>query len=130
MANKADNKVNTKNVSESVEINTNQQDIKDREKLKFTSGDTVKIYNKVKEGDRERIQLFEGIVIAINNSHSISKTITVRKISYGIGVERVFPVFSPQIQKIEIVSHGKVRRAKLYYLRDLHGKAAKVHEKI
>ena len=84
-------------------------------------GDTVKIYNKIKEGTRERIQLFEGTVIA-KNGGGISETFTVRRISYGIGVEKTFPVHSPNVEKVEIVRSGKVRRAKLYYLRDKVGK--------
>ena len=92
-------------------------------------GDTVKVHVKVKEGARERIQIFEGIVIAKKHG-GIEETITVRRVSYGIGVEKVFPVNSPTIEKFEIVRHGIVRRAKLYYLRDRVGKAAKVREKI
>lgn len=92
-------------------------------------GDTVRVHVKVKEGSRERIQVFEGIVIAKKHG-GIEETITVRRISYGIGVEKVFPVNSPTIEKFEIVRHGIVRRAKLYYLRDRVGKAAKVREKI
>ena len=92
-------------------------------------GSTVKVHVKVKEGNRERIQIFEGTVIAKNNS-GISETFTVRRISYGVGVERVFPVHSPKIAKIETIRHGKVRRAKLYYLRGRDGKAAKITEKL
>ena len=92
-------------------------------------GDTVKIYNKIKEGTRERIQLFEGTVIA-KNGGGISETFTVRRISYGVGVEKTFPVHSPNIAKFEVVRNGKVRRAKLYYLRGRVGKAAKVQEKL
>lgn len=92
-------------------------------------GDTVKIHFKIVEGKNERIQVYEGVVIAFKNV-GIRKTMTVRKISYGVGVERVFPVNSPRIQKIEVVRRGKVRRAKLYYLRERIGKAAKVKEKI
>ena len=92
-------------------------------------GDTVRVHVKVKEGSRERIQVFEGIVIAQKHG-GIEKTITVRRLSYGVGVEKVFPVYSPSIDKIEVVRHGKVRRAKLYYLRDRMGKAAKVKEKL
>ena len=90
-------------------------------------GDTVRVHVKVKEGSRERIQVFEGIVIAKKHG-GIEETITVRRISYGVGVEKVFPVHAPSIEKIELVRHGKVRRAKLYYLRDRVGKAAKVKE--
>lgn len=92
-------------------------------------GDTVKVHVKVKEGSRERIQVFEGTIIAKKHG-GISQTITVRRISYGVGVEKVFPVNSPNISKIEVVRKGKVRRAKLYYLRDRVGKAAKVKERI
>lgn len=92
-------------------------------------GDTVKVYVKVKEGTRERIQMFEGTVIKKNHG-GIQETFTVRRISYGVGVERTFPMNSPKIDKIEVVRHGKVRRAKLYYLRDRVGKAAKVKEKL
>ena len=92
-------------------------------------GDTVKLYLKVKEGTRERLQMFEGTVIGKNHG-GIQETFIVRRISYGIGVERTFPVNSPLISKIEIVRHGQVRRAKLYYLRDRVGKAAKVKERI
>ena len=92
-------------------------------------GDTVKLYIKVKEGTRERIQMFEGTVIGKKHG-GIQETFTVRRISYGVGVERTFPVNSPLIDKIDVVRHGKVRRAKLYYLRDRVGKAAKVKERI
>ena len=94
----------------------------------FNVGDTVKVYNKIVEGTRERIQVFEGIVIARKNS-SVRETFTVRRISFGVGVEKTFPVHSPRIDKIEVVKKGKVRRAKLYYLKDLSGKAAKIKEK-
>jgi large subunit ribosomal protein L19 len=99
------------------------------EVAKVDIGDTVRVHIKVKEGSRERIQVFEGIVIAEKHG-GIEKTITVRRLSYGVGVEKVFPVYSPSIDKIEVVRHGKVRRAKLYYLRDRMGKAAKVKEKL
>ena len=92
-------------------------------------GDTVRIHNKIKEGARERIQLFEGTVIA-KHGGGISETFTVRRISYGVGVERTFPVNSPNLEKVEVVRRGKVRRAKLYYLRSRTGKAAKVKELI
>ena len=90
-------------------------------------GDTVRVHLKVKEGNRERIQVFEGVVIAKKHG-GIEETFTVRRVSYGIGVEKVFPVHSPSVEKIELVRHGKVRRAKLYYLRDRVGKAAKIKE--
>ena len=92
-------------------------------------GDTVKVHVKVKEGARERIQVFEGTVIAKKHG-GIAETITVRRVSFGIGVEKVFPVHAPSIEKIELVRHGKVRRAKLYYLRDRVGKSAKLQEKL
>ncbi|GGM21270.1 50S ribosomal protein L19 [Paraliobacillus quinghaiensis] len=93
----------------------------------FRPGDTVKVHVKVVEGTRERIQVFEGVVIKRQNG-GISATFTVRKISYGVGVERTFPVHSPRIDKIEVARRGKVRRAKLYYLRELRGKAARIKE--
>ena len=92
-------------------------------------GSTVKVHVKVKEGNRERIQIFEGTIIKVQNG-GIQKTFTVRRISYGIGVERTFPVNSPKIAKIEVVRLGKVRRARLFYLRDRVGKAAKVKEQL
>ncbi|WP_123040020.1 50S ribosomal protein L19 [Cohnella candidum] len=93
----------------------------------FRPGDTLKVHVKVVEGSRERVQLFEGVVIK-RRGGGISETFTVRKISYGVGVERTFPVHSPRIEKIEVARRGKVRRAKLYYLRDLRGKAARIKE--
>ncbi len=92
-------------------------------------GQTVKVHVKIREGERERIQIFEGTVIARNNS-GISETFTVRRVSYGVGVERVFPLHSPNVAKVEVVRTGKIRRAKLYYLRDRVGKAAKLKEQI
>ena len=92
-------------------------------------GDTVRVHNKIKEGSRERIQIFEGTVIA-KNGGGISETFTVRRVSYGVGVEKTFPVHSPNVAKFEVVRNGKVRRAKLYYLRGRVGKAAKIAEKI
>ncbi|MGM0880913.1 MAG: 50S ribosomal protein L19 [Bacillota bacterium] len=93
----------------------------------FRPGDTLKVHVKVIEGTRERIQLFEGVVIK-RRGGGISETFTVRKISYGVGVERTFPLNSPKIEKIEVARRGKVRRAKLYYLRSLRGKAARIKE--
>ena len=93
----------------------------------FEVGDTVKVHVKIREGEKERIQVFEGTVIARKGS-GISETFTVRRVSYGVGVERVFPVHSPNVAKVETVRNGKVRRAKLYYLRSRVGKAAKVKE--
>ena len=95
----------------------------------FRVGDTIKVYGKIKEGNRERIQVFEGTVIAKKGS-GISETFTVRRVSYGVGVERVFPIHSPNVQGVKLVRKGHVRRAKLYYLRDRVGKAAKLKEKI
>lgn len=92
-------------------------------------GDTVRVSVRIKEGDRSRIQAFEGTVIAKKHG-GVNETFTVRRTSYGVGVERVFPFNSPNVEKIEVVRHGKVRRAKLYYLRDRVGKAAKVKERI
>ena len=92
-------------------------------------GDTVRVHVKVKEGSRERIQVFEGTVIAKKHG-GIEETITVRRVSYGVGVEKIFPLHSPSIAEIQVVRHGKVRRAKLYYLRDRVGKGAKIKEKI
>ena len=92
-------------------------------------GDTVKVHVKIREGDKERIQVFEGTIIARKGS-GVSETFTVRRLSYGVGVERVFPVHSPNVAKVEVVRHGRVRRSKLYYLRDRVGKAAKVKEQI
>lgn len=94
---------------------------------KFRAGDTVRVHVKVIEGQRERIQVFEGVVIK-RQGGGIGETFTVRKISYGVGVERTFPLHSPKIDKIEVVKQGKVRRAKLYYLRNLRGKAARIKE--
>ena len=92
-------------------------------------GDTVKVHVKIREGEKERIQVFEGTIIARKGS-GVSETFTVRRLSYGVGVERVFPVHSPNVAKVEVVRHGRVRRSKLYYLRDRVGKAAKVKEQI
>jgi large subunit ribosomal protein L19 len=95
----------------------------------FRSGDTVIVYTKVQEGDRERLQAFEGMVIGRRN-RGFNSSFTVRKVSYGEGVERVFPLYSPHVAKIEVKRRGDVRRAKLYYLRDLSGKAARIREKV
>lgn len=106
----------------------------EKEKMKqevpqFAIGDTVKVFVKIKEGTRERLQAFEGTVIARKNG-GVRETFTVRRLSFGIGVERTFPVHSPKIERVEVIRQGKVRRAKLYYLRGLTGKATKVKEKI
>jgi large subunit ribosomal protein L19 len=95
------------------------------DKPAFNVGDTVKVYFKIVEGKTERIQIYEGLVIAMKNA-GIGRTFMVRKVSYGVGVERVFPVNSPRIEKVEVVRAGKVRRAKLYYIREKVGKKAKV----
>ena len=95
----------------------------------FNIGDTIKVHNRIKEGSRERIPIFEGTVIAKKHG-GIQETFTVRRVSYGVGVEKTFPVHSPNVEKVEVVRKGKVRRAKLYYLRDRVGKAAKVKEDI
>lgn len=94
----------------------------------FRPGDTVRVHAKVVEGERERIQLFDGVVIQRRGA-GISEAYTVRKISNGVGVERTFPVHTPRVAKIEVLREGKVRRAKLFYLRDLHGKAARIPER-
>ena len=96
----------------------------------FSAGDTVNVHVKIKEGNKERIQQFQGTVIRRKNSGSNGETFTVRKISGGIGVERIFPLLSPNLDKIEVLRRGKVRRAKLYYLRGKQGKAARIKEKI
>jgi large subunit ribosomal protein L19 len=94
----------------------------------FRAGDTVKVHVKVVEGNRSRVQIFQGVVIR-RHGGGVGETYTVRKVSFGTGVERTFPVHSPVVEKIEVVSRGDVRRAKLYYLRDLRGKKAKIREK-
>ncbi len=100
-----------------------------KEVPQFNVGDTVRVYNKIVEGTRERIQLFEGTVIA-KNGGGIGETFTVRRISYGCGVEKIFPIHSPSVDKVEVIRNGRVRRAKLYYLRGKVGKDSKVKEKI
>lgn len=93
----------------------------------FKAGDTISVYYKVKEGDKERVQLFEGVVIRVNGG-GVAKTFTVRKVSAGVGVERIIPINSPSIEKIEVKRIGRVRRSKLYYLRGLSGKKARIRE--
>jgi large subunit ribosomal protein L19 len=110
------------NVLNSVEQKEMRTDIPD-----FQVGDTVRVHVKIKEGDKERIQIFEGLVIARRNG-ALRSSVTVRKTSFGQGVERIFPLHSPRFDKIELVRKGKVRRAKLYYLRGLRGKAARIKE--
>lgn len=100
-----------------------------REIPEFGPGDTVRVHYKVVEGSRERVQVYEGVVIA-RASRGVSSAFTVRKISYGEGVERVFPLYSPRIERIEVVRRGAVRRAKLYYLRGRRGKSARIREKV
>jgi len=94
----------------------------------FGPGDTVKVHVKIKEGEKERIQIFQGVVIS-KRSGNTNATFTVRKVSYGIGVERIFPLHSPTLDRIEVVTKGRVRRAKIYYLRKLKGKAARIKER-
>lgn len=105
------------------------QDSMKAEKPQMEIGDTVKVSVNIREGERERIQMFEGTVIAMKGS-GVSETFTVRRVSYGVGVERVFPLHSPNVKKVEVVRKGHTRRAKLYYLRDRVGKAAKLREVI
>jgi len=94
----------------------------------FRVGDTVRVYSRIKEGDKERVQVYEGVVIR-KRKGSTGATFTVRKVSYGVGVEKIFPLHSPTIDKIEVVSKGRVRRARLYYLRKLRGRAARLKER-
>ncbi len=113
-------------------INPIMQKVVDRHKRadvpSFRPGDTIKVHVKIKEGDKERIQIFQGVVIS-RKGGGTRQMFTVRKVSGGIGVERMFPLYSPTIDKIEVERHGRVRRAKLYYLRELRGKAARIEEK-
>ncbi len=94
----------------------------------FVPGDTVKVHVKIKEGEKERIQVFQGVVIS-KRKGTTNATFTVRKVSYGVGVERIFPMHSPIIDKVDVISRGRVRRAKIYYLRKLRGKAARIKER-
>jgi large subunit ribosomal protein L19 len=94
----------------------------------FRPGDSIRVHTRIKEGDKERIQIFQGVVIR-KRKGGLGATFTVRKISYGVGVERIFPLHSPNIDRIEVLSRGKVRRARLYYMRKLRGKAARIKEK-
>lgn len=110
-----------------IKVLTNEQLKKDVPEVEV--GNTVRVHNRIKEGNRERIQLFEGTVIA-KNGGGISETFTVRRVSYGCGVEKTFPLHSPNVVKVETIRYGKVRRAKLYYLRGRVGKASKVKEKM
>jgi large subunit ribosomal protein L19 len=111
------------NVVEMLEMEQMRGDIPD-----FKPGDTVKVHARIKEGEKERIQVFQGVVIRKRKGNT-GATFTVRKVSYGIGVERIFPLHSPNIDKVEVVSRGSVRRSRLYYLRNLRGKAARIKEK-
>ncbi|MDP7166599.1 MAG: 50S ribosomal protein L19, partial [Nitrospinota bacterium] len=111
------------NVIDRIEREGMRKDVPD-----FGPGDTVRVHVKIVEGDKERIQVFEGLVIG-RSGGGLRETFRVRKLSYGIGVERIFPVHSPRIEKIDVIRRGRVRRAKLYYLRDRRGKAAQVKEK-
>ncbi len=110
-----------------VEAFTNEQLKKELPVIRI--GDTIRVHNRIKEGNRQRIQMFEGTVIA-KHGGGISETFTVRRMSYGVGVEKTFPIHSPNVEKVDIIRVGKVRRAKLYYLRDRVGKASKVKEQI
>lgn len=111
-------------VIKAIELEQQKESVAD-----FRIGDTVKVFFKIIEGATERVQVFEGLVLAMKNGGA-RKTFTVRKMSYGVGVERIFPVHSPRIERVEVVRRGRVRRAKLYYIRDRVGKAAKVRELI
>ncbi|HWR92132.1 MAG TPA: 50S ribosomal protein L19 [Desulfobacterales bacterium] len=111
----------------------NKIELVEREQMRmdlppFIAGDTVKVHVKIKEGEKERIQAFQGVVIS-KRKGTTGATFTVRKVSYGIGVERIFPMHSPAIDRVEIITRGRVRRGKLYYLRNLKGKAARIREK-
>ncbi|MBR7152047.1 MAG: 50S ribosomal protein L19 [Clostridia bacterium] len=110
-----------------IEAFTNEQLKKELPTIRI--GDTIRVHNRIKEGNRERIQMFEGTVIA-KHGGGISETFTVRRISYGVGVEKTFPIHSPNVEKVDVLRVGKVRRAKLYYLRGRVGKASKVKEQI
>ncbi|MFO7156800.1 MAG: 50S ribosomal protein L19 [Pseudomonadota bacterium] len=109
-------------IIESVERNQLRNDIPN-----FDAGDTVRVHTRIREGDKERVQVFEGVVLRVKKA-GLRTTFTVRKISYGIGVERIFPLHSPRIEKIEVVTGGRVRRARIYYLRNLRGRAARLKE--
>ena len=106
----------------------NAEQLEKAKKPEFKVGDSVKVWVKIKEGDRKRLQAFNGTVIASDNGNGMSATFTVRRISYGVGVEKVFPVHSPAIDRVEVERSARIRRAKLYYLRDLRGKKARLRE--
>ncbi len=116
------------NVIQEIENEQAEKLVADKDIPKFAAGDTLKVHVKVVEGTRERVQVFEGVCIARKNG-GLNSSFTVRKLSYGEGVERVFPLYSPRIEKIEVVRHGRVRRAKLYYLRGRTGKRARIVER-
>lgn len=116
--------MNTKAILDSITKDQIRTDLPD-----LNVGDTVKVYQKIVEGSRTRTQMFEGTIIKVQGA-GIGRTFTARRVSYGVGVEKTWPVNSPNVEKVEVVRHGKVRRAKLFYLRDRVGKAAKVKEKI
>ena len=116
-------------IIEQIEKSEIERLVAERPVPEFASGDTVRVHFKVVEGTRERVQVYEGVVIARSN-RGLNSSFTVRKISYGEGVERVFPLYSPRIEKIEVVRRGAVRRAKLYYLRSRRGKSARITEKV
>src|SRR3569833_1811779 len=105
-----------------------EQSVEKKQLPSFKAGDTVSVHYKIREGNKERIQVYQGVVI-LCNSEGTTETFTVRKVSNGVGVDRIFPVNSPNIDKIDVNSHGKVRRAKLFYLRELTGKAARIKSK-
>lgn len=109
-------------------LETIEKENENKNAPKINIGDTVKVFNKIKEGEKERLQVFEGVVIAKKNG-SVRESFTVRRVTYGIGVERTFPIHSPLIDHVEVVRQGKPRRAKLYYVRNLTGKAAKIKER-
>ena len=117
------------NVIDKIEKDQMNKIVSERSIPEFSAGDTIKVDVKIIEGDKERIQAFEGLCIARSGS-GLNESFTVRKISYGEGVERIFPIFSPKIAGITVLKKGKVRRAKLYYLRDRRGKSARIVEKI
>ncbi|MCG9968187.1 50S ribosomal protein L19 [Pelotomaculum terephthalicicum JT] len=109
-------------------INMIEQEQVKKDIVHFSPGDTVRVHVKVVEGGRERVQVFEGVVIR-RRGGGLSETFTVRRVSYGVGVERTFPMHTPKIERIDVVRRGRVRRARLYYLRKLHGKAARIQDK-
>lgn len=117
-------------MSELIKLIEQEYAEKRKELPEFKAGDTVNVHVRIREGSKERIQQFQGTVIQRRNANTNGETFTVRKISNGIGVERIFPVLSPNIDKIEVLRKGKVRRARLFYLRGRHGKAARIKEKL